>query len=76
MFNDITRTAGIDLGKHRFDVAVHGAGRPFSVDNTPDGWQSLADRLRDECVPPVGIEASGSYAFGHFEKPRASASCS
>lgn len=64
MINDITRTAGIDTGKDRLDVAVHGAGSPFTVDNTPSGWQSLADRLSQEGVQRVGIEASGSYERG------------
>ena len=64
MVKDITGTAGIDTGKDRLDVAVHGGGRPFSVDNTPDGWQSLADRLSQEGVQRVGVEASGSYERG------------
>ncbi len=39
MVNDITRTAGIDTGKDRLDVAIHGGGDPFTVENTPAGWQ-------------------------------------
>ena len=64
MVNDITHTAGIDTGKDRLDVAVHGGGTPFAVDNTPAGWQSLADRLSQEGVQRVGIEASSSYERG------------
>ena len=64
MVETITRTAGIDTGKDRLDVAVHGGGGPFAVENTPAGWQSLADRLSHESVKRVGIEASGSYERG------------
>ena len=64
MVKAITRTAGIDTGKDRLDVAVHGGGDPFSVNNTQAGWQSLADRLSHEGVERVGIEASGSYERG------------
>ena len=64
MLETITRTAGIDTGKDRLDVAVHGGGGPFAVDNTPAGWQSLADQLGREGVERVGIEASGSYERG------------
>jgi len=64
MVDDITRTAGIDTGKDRLDVAVHGRGSPFTVENTPAGWQRLAARLVDEGVKRVGIEASGSYERG------------
>lgn len=64
MVNDSTRTAGIDTGKDRLDVAVHGRGSPFTVDNTQAGWECLATRLRQEGVQRVGIEASGSYERG------------
>ena len=64
MVEDITRTAGIDTGKDRLDVAVHGGGDPFSVDNSLAGWQSLAARLSQEGVRRVGIEASGGYERG------------
>jgi len=64
MVEDITRTAGIDTGKDRLEVAVHGGGGPFTVENTPAGWQSLADRLSHDGVQRVGIEASGSYERG------------
>jgi len=45
MIETITRTAGIDTGKDRLDVAVHGGGCSFTVENTPAGWQRLAARL-------------------------------
>ena len=64
MVEDITRTAGIDTGKDRLDVAIHGVGDPFTVDNTPAGWQSLTARLGHAGVQRIGIEASGSYERG------------
>ena len=64
MVKNITRTAGIDTGKDRLDVAIHGGGDPFTVDNTPAGWQRLADRLSHDGVERVGIEASGGYERG------------
>ena len=64
MVEDITRTAGIDTGKDRLDVAVHGQAGPFTVDNTPAGWQSLAARLTEDGVRRVGIEATGGYERG------------
>lgn len=64
MVKDIMRTAGIDTGKERLDVAIHAGGDPFAVENTPAGWQSLAARLSQEGVQRVGIEASGSYERG------------
>ena len=45
MIEIITRTAGIDTGKDRLDVAIHDGGDPFTVENTPAGWQRLAARL-------------------------------
>lgn len=64
MVKSIMRTAGIDTGKDRLDVAVHGGGSPFAVDNTPAGWRSLAARLSEDGVERIGIEASGSYERG------------
>jgi transposase len=64
MVKNITRTAGIDTGKDRLDVAIHGGGDPFTVDNTPAGWQSLTARLGHAGVQRIGIEASGSYERG------------
>ena len=64
MVKTITQTAGIDTGKDRLDVAIHGQGSPFSVDNSLAGWQSLAARLSQEGVSRVGIEASGGYERG------------
>ena len=58
------RTAGIDTGKDRLDVAVHGGAGPFTVDNTPAGWHSLAARLAQDGVRRVGIEATGGYERG------------
>lgn len=64
MVETITRTAGVDTSKDKLDVAIHGKGDPFTIKNTPTGWQSLADRLSHDGVQRVGIEASGSYERG------------
>lgn len=64
MVETITRTAGVDTSKDKLDVAIHGKGDPFTTENTPTGWQSLADRLSHDGVQRVGIEASGSYERG------------
>ena len=64
MVETITRTAGIDTGKDRLEVAIHGGGVPFTVENTPAGWQRLAARLSGAGVQRAGIEASGSYERG------------
>ena len=64
MNKDITCTAGIDTGKDRLDVAVHGGGAPFGVDNTPAGWHSLTAALTEAGVRRIGIEATGGYERG------------
>jgi transposase len=64
MNKDITRTAGIDTGKDRLDVAVHGGAGPFTVDNTPAGWHSLTAALTEAGVRRIGIEATGGYERG------------
>ena len=62
MIEIITRTAGIDTGKDRLDVAVHGGDGPFTVDNTPTGWHSLTAALAKAGVRR--IEATGGYERG------------
>jgi len=53
--------AGIDTGKRKLDVALHGSNEQFAVDNDPAGHGSLAALLRERGVKRVGIEASGGY---------------
>jgi hypothetical protein len=52
--------AGIDTGKRKLDVALHGRGERLEVANGPDGHGMLAAWLRERGVKRVGIEASGS----------------
>jgi transposase len=59
-----TTTAGIDTAKAKLDLAVHGRADRWQVDNSLDGWHSLAVRLRGLGVSRVGIEASGGYEQG------------
>ena len=56
-----TKIAGVDVGKHRLDVAVHGASDLTTVDNTAAGIEVLVDWLRVRGVGRVGLEASGGY---------------
>lgn len=56
-----TKCAGIDVGKHRLDVAVHGETGVRSFDNTPEGVVALIGWLRSRKVGRVGMEATGGY---------------
>lgn len=56
-----TRIAGIDVGKHRLDVAVHGLEDACAVDNTAGGISELLGWLKAREVGRVGLEASGGY---------------
>jgi len=60
----ISRTAGIDTSKAKLDIAVHGGGEHWQVDNTSVGWRRLAADLSKAGVTRVGIEASGGYESG------------
>ena len=53
--------AGIDTGKHKLDVALHGRAARLQVDNTDEGHAQLSRWLRRYKVERVGIEASGGY---------------
>jgi transposase len=57
----ISKTAGIDTSKAKLDVAVHGDGECWQVENTPTGWRRLTAALISAQVKRVGIEASGGY---------------
>ena len=56
-----TRIAGIDVGKHRLDVAIHGLDDATQVENGPAGVGELIAWLRAREVGRVGLEASGGY---------------
>ena len=55
-----TKVAGIDVGKHHLDVAVHG-GEATKVANAAAGIKSLLVWLQAHCVRRVGMEATGGY---------------
>jgi len=59
-----TITAGIDTSKHKLDIAVHGSGKLWQVENAISGWRRLATDLAKLSVTRVGIEASGGYEQG------------
>lgn len=56
-----TVCAGIDTGKHKLDVALHGNRQHQQFANNPAGHVALLEWLREHRVKRVGIEASGGY---------------
>lgn len=56
-----TKVAGIDVGKRRLDVAVHGEAGVECFANTVEGIAALISWLRARKVGRVGMEASGGY---------------
>ncbi|HYY37139.1 MAG TPA: IS110 family transposase [Xanthobacteraceae bacterium] len=56
-----TICAGIDTGKHKLDVALHGRSDRLEVANAAQGHEELLAWLRRHRVKRVGIEASGGY---------------
>ena len=59
-----SKIAGIDIGKHRLDVAVHGLEDEVQVENTAAGFSELIGWLRAREVGRVGLEATGGYERG------------
>lgn len=59
-----TKVAGIDVGKARLDVAVHGLDETTSVANEAAGYSQLIGWLRRCEVGRVGLEATGGYERG------------
>jgi transposase len=53
--------AGIDTGKRKLDVAIHGGSQQLQIENAPTGHAALVAWLRQHRVKRVGIEASGGY---------------
>ncbi len=56
-----TKCAGIDVGKRRLDVAVHGEGERFELANEAGAVGELVAWLRARRVSRVGMEATGGY---------------
>lgn len=62
--------AGIDTGKHKLDVAVHGSAARLQVGNDPHGHAELSAWLARQGASRVGIEASGGYERAVVERLR------
>jgi transposase len=56
-----TKCAGIDVGKRRLDVAIHGEGERFDLANEAGAFGELVVWLRARGVSRVGMEATGGY---------------
>jgi len=56
-----TRIAGIDIGKRRLDVAIHGLEDATATTNDTAGVCELIAWLKAREVGRVGMEASGGY---------------
>jgi transposase len=59
-----TRVAGVDVGKHRLDVAVQGLEAVIQVANSAGGISELIGWLKAREVGRVGLEATGGYERG------------
>src|SRR5258706_7627991 len=59
-----TKVAGIDVGKRRLDVAVHGLEDVLGADNDAGGFSELIAWLKSREGGRVGLEATGGYERG------------
>jgi transposase len=59
-----TKVAGVDVGKRRLDVAVHGLEDETTVENAMAGFSGLIAWLKVREVGRVGLEATGGYERG------------
>lgn len=55
------KAAGIDTGKDKLDIAIHGANDLLEVANAAAGHEQLIAWLGARKVKRIGIEASGGY---------------
>jgi transposase len=58
---DNRKAAGIDTGKDKLDIAIHGAHDLLEVANDTAGHEQLIEWLGERKIKRVGIEASGGY---------------
>lgn len=56
-----TKIAGVDVGKHQLDVAVHGHAEQTQVSNDQAGLDALIVWLKARGVSRVGLEATAGY---------------
>jgi transposase len=61
MTHDTTKTAGIDTGKYKLDVALSFGRQVLQTGNDSAGHEALCAFLHRHGVHLVGIEASGGY---------------
>ena len=54
-------TVGIDVSKHRLDVAVRPSGEFFAVDRSAAGLEQLVARLKALSPQVVALEATGGF---------------
>jgi transposase len=54
-------SVGIDVSKHRLDIAVRPSGELFALDRNPAGLEELAERLRRLSPQIVALEATGGF---------------
>jgi transposase len=64
MTHNSIKSAGIDVSKHKLDLAIYGKDKPLIVANTEAGWAEAAAWLRQAEVDLVGLEATGGYERG------------
>lgn len=55
------KVAGVDVGKHWLDAAIHGLEDELTVENAPAGFADLIAWLKARQVSRVGLEATGGY---------------
>ncbi len=55
------KAAGIDTGKDKLDIAIHGSTDLLEVSNDAAGHDQLIEWLGERKIKRVGIEASGGY---------------
>ena len=62
-----TAVSGVDVGKHRLDMAVYGCAELGAADNTDEAMRQLISWLKARGVGRVGLEATGG---GHCQTKR------
>jgi transposase len=56
-----TVCAGIDIGKHRLDLALYGSTARLEADNAAPGYDKVVGWLKRYKVERIGLEATGGY---------------
>ena len=58
---------GIDVAKGQVDIAARPSGERWQVDNGPDGWAALVERLSPLRPTLIVLEATGGFEAGAVE---------